>query len=107
MATDLHIAERKITSVNPATGEELRTFLCAKESEVQTAVLHSKHAQPDWNALGIRKRIDILRNFQRLLHENKTSVAQAITREAGKPYIEALLTEVMVVLDAARFLIGK
>ena len=107
MATDLHIAERKITSVNPATGEELRTFLCAKESEVQTAVLHSKHAQPDWNALGIRKRIDILRNFQRLLHENKTSVAQAITREAGKPYIEALLTEVMVVLDAARFLIGN
>src|ERR1041384_3641120 len=33
------------------------------------------------------------------------AIAQTITREAGKPYVEALLTEVMVVLDAARFLL--
>ena len=39
-------------------------------------------------------------NFQRLLHEKKSEVAALITREAGKPYVEALLTEVMVVLDA-------
>jgi len=106
VATDLHIAERKITSVNPATGEELSTFPCAREYEVHTAVLRSKIAQIDWNVLGIRKRIDVLRNFQRLLHENKTAIAQTITREAGKPYVEALLTEVMVVLDATRFLIN-
>jgi acyl-CoA reductase-like NAD-dependent aldehyde dehydrogenase len=105
VATDLHIAERTIRSVNPATGEELRAFSGMNETEVQAAVLRSKQAQADWNDLGIRKRIDVLRNFQRLLHENKTGVAQAITREAGKPYVEALLTEVMVVLDAARFLI--
>ena len=107
MAADLHIAERVITSVNPATGEELHSFPCAKEVEVQAAVLRSKHAQTDWNALGIRKRIEVLRQFQRFLHENKTAIAQAITREAGKPYVEALLTEVMVVLDATRFLIDR
>ena len=105
MATDLHIAEQKIRSVNPATGEELRTFSCTKNAEVQAAVLRSKQAQPDWGALAIRQRIDVLRSFQRLLQENKTRVAQTITREAGKPYVEALLTEVMVVLDAARFLV--
>ena len=44
-------------------------------------------------------------NFQRLLHQKKSEVAQLVTREAGKPYVEALLTEVLVVLDAARFLI--
>ena len=45
--------------------------------------------------------------FQRLLHQKKSEVAQLVTREAGKPYVEALLTEVLVVLDAARFLIDK
>ena len=47
--------------------------------------------------------ISILREFQRLLHEKKSEVAALITREAGKPMVEALLTEVMVVLDATRF----
>ena len=107
MATNLDIAERKITSVNPATGEELQTFACAKEFEVRDAVSRSRDAQTDWNGLGIRKRIDILREFQHLLHENMTAIAQAITREAGKPYVEALLTEVMVVLDATRFLVDN
>ena len=64
-------------------------------------------AQPAWAALGVRKRIAILREFQRLLHQQKSEVAQLVTREAGKPYVEALLTEVLVVLDAARFLIDN
>ncbi len=107
MATDLDLSLRKVTSVNPATGEELRTFSCANVAAVHDAVSRSRDAQTNWVALGIRKRIEVLRTFQKLLHENKTAIAQTITREAGKPYVEALLTEVMVVLDATRFLINQ
>ncbi len=105
MAIDLKIAVRKITSTNPATGEALREFECASEVEVHAAVSRAGSAQPSWTALDVRKRIAILRNFQHLLHQKKCEVAQLVTREAGKPYVEALLTEVLVVLDAARFLI--
>src|SRR5207245_4991600 len=42
---------------------------------------------------------------QRKLYSRKSEVAAAITREVGKPLAEALVTEVLVVLDAARFLI--
>ena len=107
MATDLHIAARRVVSVNPATGEALREFECASESEVHAAVARARAAQPAWAALGVRRRIAILRDFQRLLHHKKSEVAQLVTREAGKPYVEALLTEVLVVLDAARFLHRK
>jgi acyl-CoA reductase-like NAD-dependent aldehyde dehydrogenase len=105
MVTDLQIAARKVVSVNPATGATLREFECASEPEVQAAVDRARAAQPGWAELGVRKRIAILRDFQRLLHQKKSEVAELVTREAGKPYVEALLTEVMVVLDAARFLI--
>ncbi len=37
------------------------------------------------------------------MYEKKSEIARLITREEGKPYVEALLTEVQVVLDAARF----
>lgn len=106
MITDLQAA-RKIVSTNPATGEILREFECASEAEIEDVVARAHAAQPAWAALDVRKRIAILRNFQKLLHQKKSEVAQLITREAGKPYVESLLTEVLVVLDAARFLIDN
>jgi acyl-CoA reductase-like NAD-dependent aldehyde dehydrogenase len=103
MVTDLHITVRKVASVNPASGEVLREFECATESEVQAAVSRAHAAQTAWGEVPVRKRAAILRRFQNLLQEKKSEVARLITSEAGKPYIEALLTEVVVVLDAARF----
>ena len=96
-----------ITSINPATGEVLREFECASEEEVRSAVERARAAQPPWQEMGIGRRLQVLRRFQTLLQEKKVEVARLITREAGKPYVEALLTEVLVVLDAAQFLIAN
>src|SRR6266496_4172142 len=101
--TEVEIAERKIASVNPATGEILRELGSAAECEVRDAVSRARTAQPAWFDLGVKKRVAVLRKFQSLLHKRKSQIATAITREAGKPYVEALTTEVLVVLDSARF----
>jgi acyl-CoA reductase-like NAD-dependent aldehyde dehydrogenase len=107
MATDLQMAARKIVSVNPATGEVLRELNCAGEGEIEAAVARARAAQATWAELGLRQRIAIVRNFQAKVHAKKSEIAAAITREAGKPLVEALVTEVLVVLDAARFLIDN
>jgi acyl-CoA reductase-like NAD-dependent aldehyde dehydrogenase len=103
MATDVEIAVRKIASVNPATGEVLREWECAGAGDMQAAVARARTAQADWNAVGVEKRVQILRRFQQLVHEKKSDIARLISQEEGKPYVEALLTEVQVVLDAVRF----
>src|SRR5580693_1346815 len=105
MATDVQVALLKIASINPSTGEVLRDMECASDADVRQAVARAHVAQKAWAAVSVGKRTEILRNFQQVLHERKTEVARLIAREAGKPYIEAMLTEVMVVLDATRFLI--
>jgi acyl-CoA reductase-like NAD-dependent aldehyde dehydrogenase len=105
MATDLQIRVGKVVSANPASGEVLAELECASAAEVHAAVARARAAQPSWQGLGVERRVEILRNFQRLLHARKSDVATLITKEAAKPYVEALLTEVLVVLDAARFLI--
>jgi succinate-semialdehyde dehydrogenase/glutarate-semialdehyde dehydrogenase len=107
MATDLQIAARKILSVNPATGEVLRELDCAGETEVAAAVERAHTAQAAWADLGLQHRIAVLREFQKKLYSRKSAIADAITREVGKPLAEALVTEVLVVLDAARFLIDN
>jgi acyl-CoA reductase-like NAD-dependent aldehyde dehydrogenase len=105
VATDLQIAARKVVSVDPATGDVLRELDCAREVDIRKAIARARSAQPTWAGFAVGRRIAILKNFQRLLHERKSEIAQLITREAGKPYVEALTTEVLVVLDAARFYI--
>ena len=105
MATDLQIPVRRIVSVNPATGEVLRELACAGEADVFAAVARARAVQPAWAELGLRHRIAVLRKFQDKLHARKSEFAEAITREVGKPLVESLVTEVLVVLDAARFLV--
>ncbi len=107
MPNELQVAARKIASVNPATGEVLREFECASDADVESAVARAHAAQPGWAGLGVRKRLQILCEFQRKVLARKDEIAAAITREAGKPLAEALTTEVLVVLDAARFLIDN
>jgi succinate-semialdehyde dehydrogenase/glutarate-semialdehyde dehydrogenase len=108
MAKDLSIAaERKIVPANPATGKVLAELECASEEDVLRAIRRAKAAQPAWAELGVRQRIAIVREFQAGLNAKKSEIAEAITREAGKPIAEALVTEVLVVLDAARFLIDN
>ena len=98
---------RKVVSINPATGESLREFECATGDAVQAAVVRARTAQPAWQGLGVGKRLAIIQKFQQLLNDRKQQVARVITSEAGKPVAEALLTEVLVVLDTARFLLEE
>jgi len=105
MATDLQVAVRKVSSVNPATGEVLREFDCASVADVRAAVDRARAAQLAWHELGIRQRLRIIGEFQRRLQTRKSEVTELISREAGKPVAEAITTEVLVALDAARFLI--
>jgi succinate-semialdehyde dehydrogenase/glutarate-semialdehyde dehydrogenase len=104
MATDVQIAVSRFASVNPATGEVLGELESAGPTEVRAAVARARAVQPEWYAAGIRSRLRIMERFQRILLARKNDVARKITLEAGKPQVEALVTEVLVVLDAVRFL---
>jgi succinate-semialdehyde dehydrogenase/glutarate-semialdehyde dehydrogenase len=99
MTVEVQVATHKAVSVNPAT--------CADAAHVEDAVTRARAAQPAWQEAGVRQRLAIINEFQRLLNERKQQVACVITSEAGKPVAEALLTEVLVVLDTARFLLEE
>jgi len=100
------VGSSTIISTNPATGEVLAELECASAGDVQSAVLRAKQVQPAWEATPVSGRIAVLRRFQQLLSERRDEVATLTCREAGKPVVEALVTEVLVVLDAATFCIN-
>ena len=106
MSTMTEVAtQTTITSTNPATGEKLAELACASPEEVHDAVRRARQAQPAWQALPVAERVAVLKRFQRKLSEQREQVAMLISREAGKPTVEALNTEILVVMDAAEFCI--
>jgi acyl-CoA reductase-like NAD-dependent aldehyde dehydrogenase len=107
MSTVTEVAtESTIISTNPATGEKLAELQCATPEAVHEAVRQARRAQPAWQALPVAERAALLKRFQHFLSEQREQVATLISREAGKPAVEALTTEILVVLDATEFCVG-
>jgi succinate-semialdehyde dehydrogenase/glutarate-semialdehyde dehydrogenase len=106
MATET-VSVRQVVSRDPATADVLATFACTSDFEVHRAVERARAAQPEWAAVDVRRRAAILCNFQDLLVARKQEIARLISRQSGKPYTEALTSEVLLTLDAARFCAGS
>ncbi|HEY6250664.1 MAG TPA: succinic semialdehyde dehydrogenase [Candidatus Angelobacter sp.] len=94
-----------ITVHNPADDQSIGEIPRCTDQEVSDAVARARAAQRRWSASSVSARLKVLQNFQRLLCEEKDSVAAIITREAGKPLAEAAATEVLVVLETVNFLL--
>jgi acyl-CoA reductase-like NAD-dependent aldehyde dehydrogenase len=107
MSGGIEIAARRILVVNPVSGELLGEFDCAEAAQVSECVNRARAAQPGWQATALQQRLTILRRFQNLLNERKLEIARVITLETGKPSAEALLTEILVVLEGVRFLLAE
>ena len=99
-AADPAAVRPKIQSLNPATGEVLAEFDPATDAEVGAAVARAGQALGDWRRMGVRERAKYLLRLKEVLYDRREEIAALITREAGKPLVEAMLTEVAVVLDA-------
>jgi acyl-CoA reductase-like NAD-dependent aldehyde dehydrogenase len=107
MPAELETKHQALISQNPADGSVVAEFPIATAGQVRQAVERARAAQPAWATRGIRARLAIIRKFQQVLLKNQKQVAELITREAGKPLAEALTSEVLVVLDGARFLLAN
>ena len=106
MSVTAEISPRQIVVNDPATGEMIREFVCADTSAVHETVARARAAQGEWASTSLNRRLGVVREFQRLVNDRKSQIARTITSETGKPIAEALLTEVLVVLDGARFLLN-
>ena len=102
MASPVSVVQ-KVQSVNPATGEVLAEFDSASRAEVQATVARAREASHAWQQLEVGERARYLLRLKEALYTRRDEVAALITREAGKPKVEAVVGEVMVVLDTLEY----
>lgn len=78
-----------LQSVNPTTGERIAEFSTHSPAEVDSALDAATAAQRVWRRTPLETRLDLLRAIARELRADSERFAQAITREMGKPIVEA------------------
>lgn len=96
---------REFTIYNPADQQIIGTLPAFTAAEINAAVSRARSAQARWATAPWSSRRRIIQCFQELLCDEKNKVASVITREAGKPLAEAMATEILVVMDTAKFLL--
>ena len=95
VATNASLAEPRLISINPATGERLDDVPVAGPGEVETAVRAARAAQPAWGALAGSQRAAILRRAAAILRERNDALAELETRDTGKPIQETRVVDVI------------
>jgi succinate-semialdehyde dehydrogenase/glutarate-semialdehyde dehydrogenase len=78
-----------ITVTDPATGETLGKAPNMGAEETRRAVAAAEAALPAWRALTAGARSKILRKFYELMMANQDILGELLTREQGKPLVEA------------------
>src|ERR1700722_9583671 len=75
----------KITSINPATGEAIKTYDEATPEEVASAVAQAHEAWQSWRTTIFADRAVLMKETARILHERKVDLARLMAAEMGKP----------------------
>jgi len=79
----------QITTVNPATGEKIKTFTAMDKNQVFDLVGKAKRAFPEWKK-DYEKRRSYVYNLVEYLKKHKTDLAKVATSEMGKALKESI-----------------
>jgi succinate-semialdehyde dehydrogenase/glutarate-semialdehyde dehydrogenase len=89
----------KLTSFDPATGDEIGTIAITTSEDVVRTVERGRAAFVAWKTTSFTERKRLVMAAREVLLAEMEAVARLIARESGKPVAEALSMEIAPVLD--------
>ena len=79
-----------IATINPATGETVKTFTALTDAEIENALALADRAFRDYRRVSFDTRSQWMQNAANLLEENAETYAKIMTLEMGKPITSAI-----------------
>ncbi len=92
-----------IESFDRSTGEVVARFASACPADLPEIFRRARAAQEDWAAKPSRERCKLLRRLRDAIFDRREETAAVISRETGKPRVEALFAEILLALDTTDF----
>lgn len=92
-----------IPAIDPASGTPFAETPTTSPGELAGMMARAREAQTAWAARPLAERRKIVAGFQQRFYQRRMEIAALVSRENGKPVAEALLTDIAVTLDLARY----
>jgi succinate-semialdehyde dehydrogenase/glutarate-semialdehyde dehydrogenase len=93
-----------VDSIDPATNERIARYPATSPDHLPAMIERARNAQKEWSARSLAHRCAALLRLRDAIYFHRDDVASVISRETGKPRVEAILSEVLLALDTADFL---
>ena len=94
-----------VESIDPVTGEAFARFEVAQPAAICAMMARARAVQPDWARLPMIGRCRAVRRLRDALFHSREEIIGVITRETGKPRVEAIFAEIVLALDTADYFI--
>ncbi|WP_040557223.1 NAD-dependent succinate-semialdehyde dehydrogenase [Reinekea blandensis] len=78
-----------LKSINPTTGEDIKSWPVLNESDIDAAISRAQAAYQKWKQFSYSERATVLQNVARQLRADKDKLGKLMTDEMGKPVKEA------------------
>lgn len=78
-----------LKSINPTTGEDIKSWPVLNEKDIDAAISRAQAAYQKWKQFSYGERASVLQNVARQLRADKDKLGQLMTSEMGKPVKEA------------------
>jgi acyl-CoA reductase-like NAD-dependent aldehyde dehydrogenase len=92
-----------IISYDPSTGEEIGRAPLMDSGDVTGALSRARAAQHAWAQLSYRQRARFILRAREIVLEQIEEIATLISRETGKPAVEAISMEIVPTLDLMHY----
>ena len=92
-----------ITSINPATEEEIAAVSALDQTGAAEAVKAAKDAFPEWSNTPVEERQKILARWLEIMLDEADELARLVSMEGGKPIGEARLVDVFPGLESLSY----
>ncbi len=90
-------------SKNPYTGEILGKYPVNTREEIFEAIERARNVQKEWQKVPLKERVKKLKRVRDYVADNADLISEEISKENGKPKIDALATEVLPVTIAVDY----
>lgn len=73
---------------NPYDNSLVDTVPSATKEDAETAITAAQEAQKEWKKVSVYKRVELVKNFLKLVDENREELARTLSLESGKNITE-------------------
>ncbi|OKY79054.1 MAG: Lactaldehyde dehydrogenase CofA [Candidatus Methanohalarchaeum thermophilum] len=93
----------KIESIDPVSGEVIKSYSLPKEEEIGEIVDRSREASLSWGDTSLAERSEYLGAIREIVVDELENIVDVIQRDTGKPEVEVMMSDVLATLELIKY----